>query len=65
MKHEQIANNIYWAMEHGETEKVDKLIDGLIIEGVVMYAWWKDGEQHVGMCGTLLRDAIKQIKKQV
>ena len=33
-----------------------------LIEGVTMYAWWKDGEQWVGSCGTTLKEAIKKIK---
>ena len=31
-------------------------------EGIRMYAWWKDGEQFVGTCGTTLESALKEIK---
>lgn len=33
------------------------------IEGVRLYAWWKDGVQYVGHCGTTLAQAIERIKK--
>jgi hypothetical protein len=29
MKHEQTANEIYWAMEHGDTKKVDNILEEL------------------------------------
>lgn len=35
MKHEQLANEIYWAMEHGELNKVDKLIESAISEQII------------------------------
>jgi hypothetical protein len=28
--------------------------------GLREYAWWKDGEQYVGTCGTKLKDALKK-----
>lgn len=31
------------------------------IEGVTMYAHWKDGVQYVGTCGTRLADAVTKI----
>ena len=27
-------------------------------EGLRAFAWWKDGEQYVGTCGTKLKDAL-------
>jgi len=33
-----------------------------MIEGVRLYAWWKDGEQFVGTCGTTLKQAIENIE---
>jgi len=62
MKHEAIAQEIYWAMEHGESAKVDKMIDDILITGITMYAWWKDGVQYVGTCGTTLAKAVDQIR---
>ncbi len=35
-----------------------------LIEGVTRFAWWKDGTQYVGSCGTTLKDAIAQIEKE-
>ena len=58
MKHERIANAIYWAMEHGELDKADKLIEDLVRSGIFLYAWWKDGTQYVGTCGTTLEKAL-------
>jgi len=26
------------------------------IDGLRAFAWWKDGEQYVGSCGTLFKD---------
>lgn len=34
-----------------------------MIEGVRLYAWWSDGRQMVGTCGTTLRDAIQRIEE--
>ena len=31
-------------------------------DGITMYAWWKDGEQYVGTCGTKLRDVLNRLK---
>ena len=28
--------------------------------GLTAYAWWKDGVQYVGSCGTTLKEALKQ-----
>jgi len=32
-----------------------------IRDGVKKYAWWKDGEQQVGTCGTTLKQALEGI----
>lgn len=34
------------------------------IEGLKAYAWWKDGTQYVGTCGTTLTEAIKRAKEE-
>lgn len=34
-----------------------------LIEGISMYAWWKDGVQYVGSCGTTLKDAVSRINE--
>jgi len=30
-----------------------------IIAGLTQFAWWKDGVQYVGTCGTTLKQAIQ------
>jgi len=32
------------------------------IDGLICYAWWKDGVQYVGMAGTTLKEAIKEVE---
>lgn len=32
------------------------------IDGLTEYAWWKDGVQYVGSCGTTLEQAIERIQ---
>jgi len=29
--------------------------------GLVMFAWWKDGRQYVGSCGTTLKEALAEV----
>ena len=31
-------------------------------EGLCEYAWWKDGVQYVGTCGTTLKEALAENK---
>lgn len=42
--------------------KGDPWISGYV-EGLKAYAWWKDGVQYVGSCGTTLNDAIKRAEE--
>ena len=35
-----------------------------IREGIEQYAYWKDGVQYVGTCGTTLKDALARIDKE-
>lgn len=30
--------------------------------GLTEFAWWKDGTQYVGTCGTMLADAVATIR---
>ena len=30
-------------------------------QGIIEYAWWKNGEQFVGSCGTPLKKALENI----
>jgi hypothetical protein len=34
-----------------------------MIEGVTMFAHWKDGHEYVGTCGTLLTKVENEIRK--
>ena len=34
------------------------------IAGLSAYAWWKDGVQYVGTCGTTLKEAIEHAKQE-
>lgn len=34
------------------------------VHGLQEYAWWKDGVQYVGTCGTTLKDAIADAKEK-
>ena len=33
------------------------------IDGLTCMAWWKDGVQYVGSCGTTLKEAIAEAEK--
>lgn len=35
------------------------------IAGLREYAWWKDGVQYVGSCGTTLKDAISRANSEI
>jgi len=35
-----------------------------LIDGIKMYAWWKDGTQYVGTTGTTLKEAIKRLEDE-
>jgi hypothetical protein len=32
--------------------------------GIRLFAWWKDGTQYVGTCGTTLEKALKEIDNE-
>jgi len=34
------------------------------IDGVRLFAWWKDGEQYVGTCGNTLKEAQRELALQ-
>ncbi len=31
------------------------------VDGLQTFAWWKDGVEYVGTCGTTLREAITNV----
>lgn len=41
--------------------RINEYFDGMV-EGVRLYAHWKDGTQYVGTCGRTLAEAIKDIE---
>ena len=43
--------------------EINAFYDGLI-EGVHMYAWWKDGVQYVGTTGRMLCEALENIEAE-
>lgn len=49
------------------TEKRDILADGLrdaYIAGIRAYAWWQDGVEMVGTCGTTFKDAASRVHQE-
>ncbi len=32
-------------------------------DGLTAYAWWKDGIEYVGTCGTTLKEALKHLNR--
>ncbi len=34
-------------------------------DGMTSFAWWRDGEEYVGTCGTKLKDAVANIDRSV
>jgi len=43
-------------MNHGESSAY---WDG-VRDGLRRFAWWKDGTEYVGTCGTTLKEAVEQ-----
>jgi hypothetical protein len=41
-----------------------EFIKGVLV-GLFLYAWWKDGIQYVGTCGTTLREAMNDVIKDL
>ena len=43
--------------------EINAFYDGLV-EGVHMYAWWKDGVQYVGTTGKTYRQALADMEEE-
>ena len=43
--------------------EINAFYDGLV-EGVHMYAWWKDGTQYVGTTGKTYRAALEEMEAE-
>lgn len=58
---------LYLSKSEQESILADRLIQAGISfkagmkEGITLFAWWKDGEQYVGTCGTTLKQALSEI----
>ena len=52
--------------EHEESwkNKITNVYKAGILDGLRRYAWWKDGEEQVGTCGTSLKSAIKDVDEE-
>ena len=50
-------------LERVKNEKNEAFIDGAK-HALWLYAWWKDGTQYVGTCGTTLEKAIEDIENE-
>lgn len=50
-----LSRQVALAKAEGEREGLEK--------GIRLYAWWKDGVQYVGSCGTTLEQTLKEIHK--
>lgn len=48
-------------MEGEELDIEDKNYVTGLKDGIRKYAWWKDGEQYVGSCGTTLKQALEGV----
>ena len=46
-------------------ESIDKLVRKSywlgVRDGLIRFAWWKDGTQYVGTCGKTLSEALESI----
>jgi hypothetical protein len=45
-----------------ERDEARALVLESYIAGLSAYAWWKDGVEYVGTCGTRLKDAIELVR---
>ena len=42
-----------------KNERLKKELKQAYNDGLRAFAWWKDGVQYVGSCGTTLKEALK------
>jgi hypothetical protein len=57
------TEDIRAALLPGEARDMELYRQGLI-DGVCMYAWWKDGTQYVGTTSKTLKTAIEEIRRE-
>lgn len=46
-------------------DELNKQYRAGLTEGIRRFAWWKDGEQFVGICGTRLKQAMEDVEKEI
>lgn len=47
-----------------EADLILAFLHGLTL-GLMAFAWWKNGTQYVGTCGTTLKDAMAVVEVEV
>lgn len=50
-------------MSAKSSEEINDYFDGMV-DGIIMYAHWKDGVQYVGTTGKTLEAALKSINAE-
>ena len=45
-------------------QKADEAYRQGLREGMTRFAWWRDGVQYVGTCGTTLKEALEEIENE-
>ena len=53
-----------WVEKNALKEDQNQIFLSGFINGIKEYAWWKDGTQYVGTCGTTLAKAIDSAKAE-
>lgn len=51
-------------MEFKDIEKIDELYLQGLEDGIRKFAWWSNGKQYVGTCGTTLKEALEEARKE-
>ena len=60
-----ISGEAGWYMDEERTISDKATYCRGMLTGLMAYAWWKDGTQHVGSCGTRLSEAVDVVKAEV
>jgi hypothetical protein len=47
----------------GEMQGISRYYEGMRA-GIRRFAWWKDGVEYVGSCGTTLKEALEEVDKE-
>ncbi len=60
-----LFDGVYEGCQNNLLSIVEQIYISGVLEGVKQYAWWKNGTQYVGTCGTTLKAACERIIKEV